>query len=459
MEDKRRALLEEGIGKLLIKLSLPAIVGMLVIGLYSFVDGIFVGQWVGEDALGAISVAYPFTLINNGIAVLVGIGSASVLSRAIGRKDKPTIDRIMGNLLMMILILSVVVMSLGLIFTESLVSLSGAEGEILTMAVSYLRIIYVGSFFVNFAQSANMVIRGEGKMRPAMIIMGLGAILNIILDPIFIKVLGYGLEGAAVATVISQVIQAIATFVYFQRHSSFVKFNGYRLAPELIPEIAGVGVSAMLMQVMSLVQQTVMYSSISRVGGQEQLILMGALMRYMMFSFIPIWGISQGFQPMAGTNYGAGQYQRVKKATWVFGGGAVVLGIIFWIPFMLVPKTILGWFITDNQAIIEHGVTDAMLAYGIFPLAGFLIILLTLFQSLGEAKKSGIFVLLRQVILFVPLVYLLPHIGGLGVTGVFLSFPMTDLLVLIVALAAMFQSFRAMDRLDAQTGQELLQEE
>lgn len=456
MDDKRNELLQESIIKLLFKLSLPAIFGMLVIGLYSFVDAIFVGQWVGENALGAISIAYPFTLINNGIAVLVGIGSASVLSRAIGRRDQSTVDRIMGNLFMMVLLLSTIVMVVGIIFARNLLSLSGVEGEMLDMGVSYLRIIYIGSFFVNFAQSANMVIRGEGKMGTAMIIMGLGAVLNMILDPIFIKVLGYGIEGAAIATIISQFVQAIITFIYFYRSSPLVRFHGYRLDRALIPEVASIGVSAMLMQVMSLVQQTVLYSVLSSVGGQEKVVVMGALMRYMMLSFIPIWGISQGFQPMAGTNYGAGAYDRVKKATWIFGAGAVGLGVIFWVPFMLVPDTILHWFI-KGEAIVSSGVTDTLLAYSIFPIAGFLIVLLTLFQSVGDAKKAGLFVMLRQVFLFIPLVYILPHIGGLGATGAFLSFPITDLLVLILATGAMYKLFRSLDSSPTQPVEETIE--
>ncbi len=166
--DRKNFLLTASPGRLMASLSLPAIVGMVVIGLYTFVDAIYAGQLIGTDAMGAVSIAYPFTFINSGIACLIGMGSASVLSRAIGSGDQDTVDGIMGNLIAMTLILSVAVMVLGVAFAEPLLSLTGAEGDMLDLATAYLRVIFCGSLFVNFAQSSNMVMRGEGDMVRAM---------------------------------------------------------------------------------------------------------------------------------------------------------------------------------------------------------------------------------------------------------------------------------------------------
>ena len=212
--DSRTKLLTENPIPLMISLCVPAVIGMLVVGLYSFMDGVFVGQMVSTAAVGAVSVSYPFTLINNGLAIMVGVGSASVLSRAIGKKDQNTVDKIMGNLIMMIAVCSLVITVIGTVFTRPILLLSGASGEKLELAVKYLRIVYVGSMFVNFSQSANMVMRGEGLLKRAMIIMGIGAVLNIILDPIMIQFLSpyeMGIEAAAYATVISQFVQAAIT--------------------------------------------------------------------------------------------------------------------------------------------------------------------------------------------------------------------------------------------------------
>jgi putative MATE family efflux protein len=442
MNEMRQELLEKSPWDLMIKLSLPAIIGMLVIGLYSFVDAIFVGQLVGANALGAISVAYPFTLFNSGIATLVGIGSASILSRAIGKKDNETIDKIMGNLLVMVLILSVIVTLIGTIFADKLLLISGAEGEMFELAVRYLKIIFLGSFFVNFAQSANMIMRGEGLMKRAMGIMAAGAILNIILDPIFIKVFGLGIEGAAIATIVSQIIQAIITMYYFIKISETVRFHGIRISKELIPEILSIGVSAMLMQIMSFVQQTVLYNVTSQYGGNEQVILMGASLRVLMFSFIPLWGMSQGLQPIIGTNYGAKLYDRVKKVANTFMVGSIVISLLFWLPIQIIPKQVLALFIKDIS-IVEKGVGSFRLMYSIFPVLGIFIISVTFFQALGKGSKAGILVMLRQVVVFIPTVIFLPRL--MHMLGVWISIPITDGIVLLVAISNLLMEYRSLE--------------
>lgn len=197
--DTRTKLLTASPFQLMLSLSIPAIIGMVVVGLYSFMDRVFVGQLIDEIAMGAVSVAYPFTLVNTGVSTLIGMGSASVLSRAVGKKDQNTVDKIMGNLIALNLILGIIITVVGMVFTRPILMLSGAEGEILNNAERYLRIIYAGSLFVNFAQSANMIMRGEGLLKQAMLFSGGSAVLNIILDPVFISALkpqGMGIEGA-----------------------------------------------------------------------------------------------------------------------------------------------------------------------------------------------------------------------------------------------------------------------
>ncbi len=444
VDKKRDSLVNESIVKLMFKLSIPAIVGMFVIGLYSFVDAIFIGQWVNEVAVGAVAVAYPLTLMNNGIAVLVGIGSASVLSRAIGEKDDETVNKIMGNLLSLVFVLSLITTVTGYFFTKEILSFSKIDGAMLEYAIKYLKIIFIGSFFVNFAQAANMVIRGEGKMVISMAIMALGAILNIVLDPIFIKFLGYGVEGAAIATVIAQLIQFVVTVIYFLKFSPKVKFNKIRIEPTILSGVLSVGVSAMLMQVLALVQQTVFYARLMVYGGDDKVILMGAVFRFIMLAFIPIWGISQGFQPVAGTNFGAKRYDRVKEATKIFGIGATVLALVFWIPFMIFTEDILSWFITENVAIITEGLVEAKIAMAVFPIVGFLIIFVTLFQAVGDGGKAGILVMLRQLFLFVPLVLIMPLVANLGSTGIFASFGLTDLIVFIIAIIFVTKLFKGL---------------
>ncbi len=195
MENKREKLISGNIFSLMMELTLPAIIGMLVISLYNFVDAIFVGKFVGETALGAVSISYAFTLINNGIAVLVGMGSASVLSRAIGAKDPKTINAIMGNIIILTLLFSLLTTVLGFIFAPQLLTLGGATGEMHRLGVSYLRIIFLASFFVNFGQASNMLMRGEGKMTLAMVLMGISAILTSYLTPFLSSIWKWALKG------------------------------------------------------------------------------------------------------------------------------------------------------------------------------------------------------------------------------------------------------------------------
>lgn len=447
-QDTRTQLLTASPFQLMISLSLPAIIGMVVVGLYSFMDRVFVGQLIDEVAMGAVSVSYPFTLINSGISTLIGVGSASVLSRAVGKKDQNTIDKIMGNLIALNLILGVIVTALGMIFTRPILTLSGAEGAILNNAERYLRIIFAGSLFVNFAQSSNMIMRGEGLLKQAMKFSGGSAVLNIVLDPILILILrpyGMGIDGAAYATVVAQILYAAAMLRHFQFKSKNVRIHKIRIETSLVSEIFGVGFSAMLMQVMTLLQQTVLYNTAHSYGGDDWQILLGAALSVQSFTMIPLWGASQGFQPAAGTNYGAKQYNRVKQVTKAFIIGVTVLSLIFYVPIQLGAETVLSWFIKESR-IVGMGVTDFRILFSTYIFLGLVLMAITLMQSLGKASKASVLVLLRQIVLFVPLVILMPKIGGLGIRGVFLAPALTDLAVLVISIIMLASEFRSLTK-------------
>lgn len=441
-QDTREMLVSGNVFTTMLKLSVPAILGMVVIGLYNFMDAVFVGQMVGPVAMTAVKVAYPFTLINSGIATLVGQGSASVLSRAIGKKDQETVDKILGNLIAFVSLLSAIVIVAGVILAPQLLTLSGAEGEVHAEAIRYLRIVFCGSLFVNLGQSTNMIMRGEGKLKKAMIIMGTSAILNIILDPILIKVFGTenGILGAAFATIISQFVLMIMSFWYFIKKSDNVRIHKIRFEKTLTKPVLSVGVSAMIMQVMSMVQQTIMYSTAQRWGGTEWQTILGASLSLQAFAFIPLWGISQGFQPAIGTNYGAKKLDRVSSFTWTFMLSATVLASLFYIPIMCFPTKILSMFITDS-AIVAIGAPMLRILFTTYITYGVLILSITFFQAIGKAGNASILVMLRQVIMFLPMVVLLPRFAGLGVQGVFYAQLVTDVFVLILGTILLISSF------------------
>ncbi|EKO1912672.1 MATE family efflux transporter [Clostridium botulinum] len=452
MNKNREELINGNMFTLLLKLSIPGIIGMLVIGLYNLCDAIFVGKLVGETALAAVSISSPFTFINNCIAVLVGVGSSSILSRAIGSKDDKIINEILGNLILSVLILSLVVTILGCLFSESLLRFSGATGEILKSGINYLRIVYIGSFFVNFSQSANMLIRGEGKMKEAMSIMAVGAILNIILDPIFIRTLNFGVEGAAIATIIAQIIQALVTFIYFKRNKSILSVNKLKFAFDLMPEILSIGGSAAMMQLMYLVQQTALYKLTSIYGGDEQLVLMGVALRILMFTFIPIWGIGQGLQPIVGMNFGAKKYDRVKDAVKIFSIASTIFIGILWGFYMLRPRVVLSWFIND-KTIIENGYEFFRLMFLTFPVSGLIVMSMTFFQSIGKGGKSALITILKQVILFMPIAIILTKI--IGIKGTWLSSSVTDAIVFVLSLVLLAMELKKLTNINSSENQNI----
>ncbi len=443
----REKLVSGSIVKTMLSLSIPAILGMVVIGLYNFMDAVFVGRMVGPEAMTAVKVAYPFTLLNSGVSTLIGTGSASILSRAIGKKDQATVDKIMGNLVALVLIFSIIIMAVGLIATEPLLALSGAEGEILGEASRYLRIVFIGSIFVNFAQASNMVMRGEGKLKSAMLIMGSGAILNIALDPLLILAFGKenGIMGAAVATVTAQLFQAILALIYFVKKSDNVRIHKIGVIGAITKPVLSVGVSAMMMQVMSMVQQTVMYNTAQRYGGGEWQTILGAALSLQAFSFIPLWGIAQGYQPAIGTNYGAKLFGRVRSFNKAFMIGATILALVFYIPIMFAPESMLSMFITD-QAIVAEGAPMLRVLFASYITYGVLILAITFFQAIGKASNAAVLTLLRQVLLFLPLVLVLPLIFTESIQGIFYAQLITDAVVLVLAVVFMAGAFGKMKK-------------
>lgn len=443
-QDMKEQLLTKTPLSLMFQLSIPAVIGMVVIGLYPLMDGIFAGNIIGQNAMTACGVALPLTFFNSGTSTLLGVGSASILSRALGKGDKETVDKIMGNLIYWVVLFSVIITLGGIFLAPHFLDLVGAEGEIKELGVRYLRVLFLGSIFVNFTQSANMVMRGEGLMKRAMGIMALGAFINIALDPIFMKAMGkYAIEGAAIATVIAQVIQAMVTLYYFKNKSENVKIGRICKQKEIYKEMFGVGVSAMIMQVFFMIQQTLLYKQAFAYGGDTAGTLMAATLRIYAFSFIPLWGMSQGLQPVVGTNFGAKQFDRVRQGMKVFSIGGLILAAIFWLPSLLFSSQILSLFGVE-ASIIAQGVGNFRLFYCVFILYGVMVMTITFFQSIGNGKKAGMIVMLRQLFLFVPAMIFLPM--GFGIKAVWFTQPLVDFIMITVGILMMLSELNKMGK-------------
>ena len=443
-QDIKEQLLTKRPIDLLFQLSIPAVIGMIVIGLYPLMDGIFAGKIIGQTAMTACGVAMPLTFFNSGVSTLLGVGSASVLSRAIGKGDQKAVDKIMGNLIFWVILFSAIITVGGILLAPHFLDMVGATGEIKAYGIRYLRVIFIGSLFVNFTQSANMVMRGEGLMKKAMLIMGFGALLNIILDPILMTVMGeYAIEGAALATITAQFVQAAVTLHYFLKKSKVVKIHKIQSDAEIKKEMFSVGSSAMMMQLLFMIQQTMLYKMAFKYGGDTNGILMAASLRVYAFSFIPLWGMSQGLQPVVGTNFGAKQFDRVRQGMKVFSIGGLILAAIFWLPSLLFSSQILSLFGVE-ASIIAQGVGNFRLFYSVFILYGVMVMTITFFQSIGNGKKAGMIVMLRQLFLFVPAMIFLPM--AFGIKAVWFTQPLVDFIMITVGILMMLSELNKMGK-------------
>lgn len=432
----RERLLNDNPLKLFFSLSLPAIGGMLAQALYTLMDGIYVGQMVGPTEMGAVALGFPLTLINTGLAQLIGIGSSSLMSRAIGRNDEKTKDKIMGNLLFLNMIAGLLVSFIGLTFTEQMVGFTGASGQLRELAVKYLRIYYCGTLFQLFADSSNMVLRGAGKIKLAMSLMAFGSIINIILDPIFILLLkpyGLGVEAVAIATILSHALATIATFFVYIKGKTGIKFGRPKFSRELTPEVLTIGLSACLLQVLILIQQTTVYRMESIYGNDRWQLIFSAALNVQTFAYIPLWGISQAFQPAVGTNFGAGKTKRVRDLTLIFISGASIVALCVATIIHIFAKDIMTLFITDPETV-EMGVIYFRLYFTSYTFYGVLINTVSLFQATGKSIKALVLVTLRQVVIFIPLVILVPMIADLGIAGVWIAPVINDCIVLVIAI-------------------------
>jgi putative MATE family efflux protein len=420
---------------------------MFMYSLYVFVDAIFVGQWVGPEGLAAISIVMPLTIVNLAIAMFMGMGSASLLSRAIGANEKETISKILSSHTFFIIIFSLIYLVIGFFFAETLVGFLGAPKAILTLGASYFSIVVLGSVFANYVSSSTMLIRAEGRIKVFMMLVILGAVLNIILDPIFIEVLGMDLEGAAFATVISMTVSAIATLIYFLSGSSVLSYtlDGLRSAGQILKKIAPVGVAGMFMQLMTVIELFLLYRVIGDYGDPLgfDLAIMGATMNMLTFAIIPMWGIAQGLQPVIGMNFGAKMYDRVKEGYKKFLLAATIIATGIWIVFMLFPDIIIGIYL-PIPTLVEQGAGSFRIFMSVFFLQAFIFLPAVFFESIGKGGRASFLLIARQILLFAPLVLILPIF--MGIDGVWYSIPISDALIVIISIIFIAHGFKTLGK-------------
>lgn len=424
---------EEKINKLLLNLSLPATIAMMVNALYNLVDTIFVGRGVGALAIGGLTIAFPIQMVIMAFAQMIGIGAASAISRSLGAKNVARANYVAGNSFLCVIILSSIIAAIGLTFTEPMLRFFGSTETILQYAKDYITIILWGSIFFSFAMSSNNLIRAEGNAKVAMTSMLIGAILNMFLDPIFIFIFKMGIKGAALATIISQFISFTYILKYLFSGKSSLKIKLHHLKPKIhiIIEIFTVGFATFTRQVTQSIVAIIVNNSLRIFGGDMALIIAGILHRITMFLFMPLFGIIQGMQPIVGFNYGAKKFDRVREALKLSLLAATAIATLGWLMAELFPFLILSIF-TGNKEVIEIGTPVIRIVIFMVPVIGIQIVGAALFQSLGKAIPSLILSLLRQVLLFIPLIIILPRILGLGLLGIWVAYPVADFMSAIL---------------------------
>lgn len=429
----------ESIGKLLIKFSVPAIVGMLVNALYNVVDRIFVGQGVNTMALSGITIAFPIMNIIMAFSMLIGVGATALISIRLGEGKKSEAENIFGNTLTLNAIVSLSLTVLGLIFLEPILILFGGTGEVLDYAKEFMTIILLGNFFGNLAYSTNNIIRAEGKPKIAMNTMLIGAISNIILNPIFIFGFKFGVKGSATATVISQIISSIWVLNYFlsKKNNSLLKIKKENLKPKFktVTDIFSIGASPFAMQIAASGITVILNKQLVDYGNDVSIAVMGVINSIVMLILMPIFGINQGSQPIVGYNYGSKQFNRVKKTLKLSIISATIVSTLGYIIIAIFPKFIMGMFAdSSNPDIFNEFISQGVYALRVYlcmlPIVGFQVVSSNYFQSVGKAKYSIFLSLSRQVIILLPLLLILPKIFGFH--GIFIAGPASDLLASLI---------------------------
>lgn len=437
------ALGSEPIGKLLIKQAVPASIGILVMSLNVLIDSIFVGNWIGSIAFASINVVLPVSFFIGSLGMAIGVGGSSIISRALGSNNKEKALQTFGNQISLGFVFMISLVILGLTFADDIIPKFGGKGDIFEPAKIYYTIILYGVPILGFAMMGNTVIRAEGKPKFAMIAMIIPTVSNLVMDYVFINLMDMGMHGAAWATTGSYLACFLYVFWFFNsKHSELkINFRHFKLQKEIVSEIASLGGVTLARQAVVSVTYLLMNNILYNIG-QEGLVAVYAIIgRMLMFALFPVFGVTQGFLPIAGYNYGAHQYQRVRETINTAITYAAVVATLVFVGLMIFPAEITSLFISDstnlapkelalNQYVLSHTAEPMRWVFAATPIIALQLIGAAYFQAVGKAIPALLLTLSRQGFFFIPLVLILPQFYG--ELGVWISFPIADILATIV---------------------------
>lgn len=431
------------IGRLLLRFSIPSIVGMLVNALYNIVDRMFIGYGIGAMGIAGVTISFPLVLAMIAFSILVGVGANSLFSIRMGEGKTEEAERILGNAFVLLFFVSLAASLIALFYLDPLLRLMGASPELLPYARSYARIILCGIALATTGHGLSHFIRSDGHPNISMIAMLIGGIVNTLLDPLFIFVFHWGMAGAAWATVIAQGCSFAWCLAYFLSPKANSRLRRRFLRIEfrrIVWPMLAIGFSPFAMNLANSLLNVILNRGLRRYGGDPAIAVMGILSAYMSIIFMPCFGITQGVQPLMGYNYGARKYARVRHFFWVSTAAATALMLLGWATSQLFPVPILRLFAPAGSELIPLGVRALRIFTIAFPVIGFPIMSVNLFQAIGKPIPSGFLALARQIILFIPFLIVFPRY--LGLDGIFYAAPASDVLTFLIAAALVARQMR-----------------
>ena len=441
----------EKIGRLLKQYALPAIIAQTASSLYNMVDSIFIGQGVGPLAISGLAVTFPLMNLSVAFGTLVGAGAATMLSVLLGQKNYKAANKVLGNVVTLNIIIGLIFMGVTLMFLDPILYFFGASENTLPYAKEYITIILIGNVITHLYFGLNAAMRSSGNPKKAMALTIFTVVFNTILDPIFIFVFDLGIAGAAWATVIAQIVATIVVLRHFSDRSRAFHFEKglFKIDLRVAKDSLAIGLGPFLMNAAACLVTLFINQQMRDYSGDLGIGAYGICNR-LIFMFIMIcMGLNQGMQPIAGYNYGAKQYSRVKEVFWMTAKFGTIVTLICFAVGMFIPRIAAGIF-THDEALLDMSAEGLRILTIGFPVVGFQMIGTNFFQSLGMVKKSIILSLSRQILFLLPMLYALPL--WYGANGVWMSFPISDVLSALLTAILLRRLFRKFNRL--QDGEE-----
>ena len=443
--DKTKELGSTNVPRLMLKYFIPAFIGVFVNALYNIVDRIFIGQGVGALALSGISVIFPVMLIMMAFGMLIGIGAGVLVLINMGRRDMDKAEKVLGNSVVLMVVVSVLISLIGFAVKGPMLRSFGATPETIGYANDYLNIILLGVIFQVVGFSLNSVIRSEGNAKIAMYSMLLSAGTNLVLDPIFIFGFGWGVKGAAYATVISMMVLAGWVFFHFKSGRSVVKIRPkyFKLDRKIIIEILAIGMAPFVMQIANSFVQGLLNKTLIAFGGDLAVGAMGIINSVATLVVMAIVAINMASQPIIGFNYGAKENNRVKEALRISMIAATIISIAAFIIIQLIPESIIRLFEAKNDELLDLGRFGLRIAVLALPVVGFQVVAGNFFQSVGKSKIAVLLTLLRQVVFLIPFLLIFPGIFGLK--GIWMSMPISDSISALIVTFFLVREWRRLE--------------